>query len=114
MSGPVWLTLAYRAPVRTVEPDGSVSEGWGDAVQILGHIQQRKRSDVTSNGREGLLGEYLLLTRAEVEGRGRVIDTTVYNRGCAEIVYGIVGFPAAVHDSKGVHHYEATLESVTG
>lgn len=71
------LTLAYRAPVRDVAADGSVSRGWGPAIQILGRIMQRTTKDRTSNGRDGLPGRYLLITPDEIEGRGRIFQASV-------------------------------------
>jgi hypothetical protein len=110
-----WLPLAYRAPVFDVLDDGSVSEGWGDAVEFLGRIQQRSRGDVTGEGRDGLISEYLLLTKCDVVPRARVFQDSIDADGHpVDIAYEVVGFPAELYDSKGLHHYEATLKLVTG
>jgi hypothetical protein len=121
--------LGYMAePDRVVEPDGSVSQYWPTggqhpydypdaydcalpydpmtAAPIMGRIDQRTREDETNNGRDGLFATFLLVTPSPVEGRARIIDGAT--------IYEIAGPPWAVWDSKGIHHYEASMERMTG
>jgi hypothetical protein len=102
--------LGFMAePVRTVEPDGSVNQAWpSEFSPIVGRIDQRTRQDETNNGRDGLFATFLLVTPSPVEGRGRVLDEDT------QLLYEIVGPPWTVYDSRGIHHYEASLERVSG
>ena len=123
--------LGYMAePVRTVEPDGSVNQAWPSELRypyelaepyacdpqyaprafssIVGRIDQRTRQDETNNGRDGLFATFLLVTPSPVEGRGRILDEDT------QLLYEIVGPPWTVYDSRGIHHYEASLERVSG
>jgi hypothetical protein len=103
-------TVTLVRPAETAEGYGNTAYDYGDdatRTDIAAWLQQDKRAEPISDGRDPLIQVWLLITNHEdVRGRDRIeVGATTYQ---------VEGPPEPVYTPGGLHHVEATLKAVAG